>query len=218
MFLGHRVSKGMVMMDEGKVQAILDWPPPSKVTELRFFFGLANYYRKFIQGYSKKVAPLIDLLKKDKKWVWTDLCQEAFDKLKVAVSSEPVLRLPDFGLPFEVHTDASDKAIGGVLVQEKYPVAYESRKLNEAEQKCSAHEKEMITVIHCLLAWRVYLLGPKFVVKTDNVANTFFNTQKKLSLKQARWQELLQKYFVWEHKPGKHNEVADALSRKQMQE
>ena len=123
MFLGHRISKGMVMMDEGKVQAILDWPAPSKVTELRSFLGLANYYRKFIQGYSKKVAPLTDLLKKDKKWVWADACQEAFDKLKVAVSSEPVLRLPDFGLPFEVHTDASDKAIGGVLVQEKHSVA-----------------------------------------------------------------------------------------------
>ena len=119
--------------------------------------------------------------------MWTDACQEAFDKLKVAVSSEPVLRLPDFGLPFEVHTDASDKIIGGVLVQEKHHFAYESRKLNEAEQKCSAHEKEMIAVVHCLLAWRVYLLAPKVVVKTDNVANTFFNTQKKLSPKQARW-------------------------------
>ena len=101
--------------------------------ELKSFLGLANYYRMFIQGYSKKVAPLTDLLKKDKKWVWTDACQEAFDKLKVAVSSEPVLRLPDFWLPFEVHTDAFDKAIGGVLVQEKHHVAYESRKLNEAE-------------------------------------------------------------------------------------
>ena len=141
------------MIYEGKVHAILNWPSPSKVTELRSFLGLANYYRKFIQGYSKKVAPLTDLLKNDKKWVWTDACQEAFEKLKVVVSSEPVLCLPDFELPFEVHTDASDKTIGGVLVQEKHPVAYESRKLNEAEQKCSAHEKEMIAVVHCLLAW-----------------------------------------------------------------
>ena len=144
LFLGDKVSKGMVMMDEGKMQAILDWPPPSKVTELRSFLGLANYYRKFIQGYSKKVAPFTDLLKNDKKWVWIDACQEVFKKLKVAVSSEPVLRLPDFELPFKVHTNASDKAIGGVLVQEKRHVAYESRKLNEAERKCSAHEKEMI--------------------------------------------------------------------------
>ena len=121
------------MIYEGKVHAILNWPSPSKVTELKSFLGLANYYRKFIQGYSKKVASLINLLKKDKKWVWTDACQEAFDKLKVAVSSEPVLCLPDFGLPFEVHTNASNKAISGVLVQEKHHVAYESKKLNEAE-------------------------------------------------------------------------------------
>ena len=111
------------------------------------------------------------------------------------------------------------KQLVSVLVQEKHPVAYESRKLNKAEQKCSAHEKEMIDVVHYLLACRVYLLGPKFVVRTNNVANTFFNTQKKLSPKQASWQELLQEYdFVWEHKPGKHNQVADALSRKQVQE
>ena len=87
------------------------------------------------------------------------------------------------------------------------------------KKNCLAHEKEMITVVHYLLARRVYLLGPKFVVRTNNVANTFFNTQKKLSPKQASWQELLQEYdFVWEHKPGKHNQVADALSRKQVQE
>ena len=85
------------------------------------------------------------------------------------------------------------------------------------KKNCLAHEKEMITVVHYLLARRVYLLGPKFVVRTDNVANTFFNTQKKLSPKQARWQKLLQEYdFVWEHKPSKHNQVADALSCKQV--
>ena len=139
------------MMDERKVQAILDWPPPCKVTELWSFLGLAKYYRKFIQGYSKKVAPFTDLLKNDKKWVETDACQEVFEKLKAAVSSEPMLCLPDFELPLEVHTNAFDKAIGGVLVQEKNPIAYKSGKLNDAEQKCSAHEKEMIVVIHCLL-------------------------------------------------------------------
>ena len=115
--------------------------------------------------------------------MWTDACQEAFEKLKATMSSEPVLRLPDFELPFKVHTNASNKAIGGVLMQEKHLVAYKNRKLNDTEQKCSAHEKEMIAVVHCLLAWRVYLLGSKFVVRTDNVANTFFSTQKKLSPK-----------------------------------
>ncbi|XP_059626952.1 uncharacterized mitochondrial protein AtMg00860-like [Cornus florida] len=116
LFLGYWISKGHVRMDKRKVKAILDWFVPTKVTELRSFLGLANYYRKFIKGYSKKVSPLTDLLKKDKQWVWSEECQKAFEMLKQALSTEPVLRLPDFGLPFEVHTDASNRAIGGVLV------------------------------------------------------------------------------------------------------
>lgn len=142
-------------MDGRKVQAIVDWTPPTKVSELRSFLGLANYYRKLLQG------PLTDLLKKDHKWQWTVACQEAFDKLKAEVATEPVLRLPDFELPFEVHTDASDKAIGGVLVQEGFFISFESRKLDEAEQKYSSHEKEMTAVVHCPHTWRVYLLGTR---------------------------------------------------------
>ncbi|KAG6520213.1 hypothetical protein ZIOFF_017251 [Zingiber officinale] len=178
MFLGHLVSKCKVRMDPKKVLAIVEWQTPSTIPELRSFLGLANYYRKFIAGYSKKAAPLTDLLKKNMRWDWSDACKEAFEKLKAAIASEPVLRLPDFELPFEIHTDASDRAIGGVLVQEGHPVAFESRKLNAAEQKYSAHEKEMVA---------------------------------------ARWQEFLAEYdFTWEHKPGKHNQVADALSRKEV--
>jgi len=113
-----------------------------------------------------------------------------------------------------VHTDASDRAIGGVLVQEGHPIAFESRKLNDVEHNYSTHEKELTAVVHCLGIWGVYLLGLKFVVKTENVANTFFRTQKKLSQRQPRWQEFLAEYdFIWEHKPGSHNQVAGALSR-----
>ena len=100
----------------------------------------------------------------------------AFEGLKEAISTEPVLRLPDLDLPFEVQTDASDRALGGVLVQEGHPVAFESRKLNNAEQRYSTHEKEMTVVVHCLQQWRHYLLGSIFTVVTDNVANTFFKT------------------------------------------
>ena len=102
-------------------------------------------------------------------------------------------------------------------MQEGHQVAFESRKLNDAEQRYSTHEKEMVAVVHYLQVWRVYLLGTRFVVRTDNVANTFFKTQKKLSPKQERWQEFPAEYdFMWEHKPGKHNQVADALSRKEV--
>ena len=217
-FLGHRIGHGEVRMEESKVKAVVEWPTPTRVTELRSFLGLANYYRKFIHGYSHVVSPLTDLLRKNQSWAWSEPCQAAFDKLKVAISSEPILKLPDFSQPFEVVTDASDKAVGGVLQQGGHPIAFESWKLKDAETRYSTHEKEMLAVVHCLRVWRVYLLGVKFIVITDNVANTFFKTQKKLSPRQARWQEFLAEYdFEWLHRPGKSNQVADALSRKNME-
>ncbi|KAL0320233.1 UNVERIFIED_CONTAM: Retrovirus-related Pol polyprotein from transposon opus [Sesamum radiatum] len=118
-----------------------------------------------------------------------------------------------FDRPFEVQIDASDRALGVVLVQDKHLVAFESRKLKDTEIRYNTHEKEMTAVIHCLEAWRHYLLGTKFTVVTDNVANTYFKTQQKLSAKQARWQEFLGEFdFEWVYRPGKHNDVADALS------
>ena len=163
-------------MESAKVQAVLDWPTPSNVVELRSFLGLANYYRRFIKGYSSMACPLTDLLKKDCSWSWTAECESAFAALKDAISKEPVLRLLDFGKPFEVHTDASNLALGGVLVQEGHPVAFESRKLNDTERQYSVHEKEMTAVVHCLDKWRHYLLGVPFLVVIDNVANTYFTT------------------------------------------
>jgi len=116
MFLGHLIGEGQVKMDPRKIQAIVEWSAPKSVPELRSFLGLANYYRRFIEGYSKKTTPLSDLLKKNRRWEWTVDCQQAFEKLKTAVASALVLGLPDFEKPFEVHTDASVRAIGGVLV------------------------------------------------------------------------------------------------------
>ncbi|KAB5520150.1 hypothetical protein DKX38_024469 [Salix brachista] len=106
MFLGHLIGEGQVKMDPRKIQAIDEWPAPKTVPELRSFFGLANYCRR---------------------------CIQAFEKLKTVVASTPVLGLSDFEKTFKVHTDASDKAIGGVLVQDGHPIAFESRKLNDAE-------------------------------------------------------------------------------------
>ena len=214
-FLGHKIKDGKLMMDPAKVQAIQEWKPPTKVPELRSFLGLVNYYRRFIKGYSAIASPLTDLLKKNRTWQWTQECQSAFEKLKQAVSQEPVVSLPDYSKSFEVHTDASDFAIGGVLMQEGHPIAYESRKLNERERRYTVQEKEMTAIIHCLRTWRHYLLGSKFVVMTDNVATSYFQTQKKLSPKQARWQDFLAEFdYCLQYKPGKANVVADALSRK----
>ena len=115
-FLGHHIKDGKLMMEGVKIKAIQDWDPPTKVPQLRSFLGLVNYYRRFINGYSTRVAPLTDLLKKGKAWTWDEKCQQAFEDLKKAVTKEPVLALPDHTRLFEVHTDASDFAIRGVLM------------------------------------------------------------------------------------------------------
>nr|GFB98569.1 uncharacterized protein [Tanacetum cinerariifolium] len=121
----------------------------------------------------------------------------------------------DVTMPFELHMDASDFAIGGVLMQDGHPIAFENRKLNETERKYTVQEKEMTPVVHCLRILRHYLLGSRFVIKTDNIATSYFQTQKKLSPKQARWQDFLAEFdYQLEYKPGKANVVADALSRK----
>ncbi|KAJ7951826.1 Ty3/gypsy retrotransposon protein [Quillaja saponaria] len=135
--------------------------------------------------------------------------------MKLAMINDPVLALPDISKPFEVQTDASDYALGGVLLQENHPVAYESHKLSQAERRYTAQEKEMLAVIHCLRVWRHYLLGSKFIVKTDNTGVSHFFTQPKLTPKQGRWHEFLAEFdFEFEHKAGKSNQAADALSRK----
>ncbi|KAL0307237.1 UNVERIFIED_CONTAM: Retrovirus-related Pol polyprotein from transposon.6 [Sesamum radiatum] len=157
------------------------------MVDLRSFLELANYYRRFIKEYSKIVNPLTDLLRKDQKWEWTVACDDAFRSLKQAISSQSVLKLPQFDKPFEVQVDTSDRALGGVLVQDKHPVAFESRKLKDAELRYNTHEKMMTT--------------------------------RKLSPKQARWQEFLGEFdFEWVHRPGKHNDMADALSQKLVEE
>ncbi|XP_021810678.1 uncharacterized protein LOC110753998 [Prunus avium] len=202
-------------MEEGKVRAIQEWEPPTKIPELRSFLGLVNYYRRFIKGYSAIAARLTDLPKKNKTWQWTPLSQHAFDELKRALMEELVLRLPDLTKPFEVHTDASDFVIGGVLMQDGHPLAFKSRKLNDTERRYTIQEKEMTVIVHCLQTWKHYLLGSQFVVKADNVAISYFQSQQKLSPKQARWQDFLMEFnYKLEYKQGKTNVVANALSRK----
>ncbi|KAA0041498.1 uncharacterized protein E5676_scaffold205G001550 [Cucumis melo var. makuwa] len=169
-----------------KIVAIRDWTVPKSVSELRSFLGLANYYRRFVEGFSKRASPLTELLKKDVYWNWDPECQAAFDGLKQAIIEGPLLEITDVTKPFEVETDVSDYALGGVLLQNGHPIAYKSQKLNAVERRFTVSEKEMLAVVHCLRAWRKYLLGSSFVVKTDNSATYHFFTQPKLTSKQAR--------------------------------
>jgi cytochrome c1 len=165
--------------------------------------------------YSEVAAPLANLTKKSHMWAWTDKCQDAFEKLKHLLTEVPLLRTPDESTTCRVVTDASDIGLGGVLLQEEHPIAYESRKLNSAEQNYTTTEREMLAVVHALRVWRCYLEGVYFEVETDHKCNTFFQSQPNLSRRQARWSEFLQRFgkFKWDYCPGEQN-VADALSRR----
>ncbi|KAL0286412.1 UNVERIFIED_CONTAM: putative mitochondrial protein [Sesamum angustifolium] len=201
-FLGHIVER-RIRMDPKNVQAIEEWRPPSDVHDLRSVLKLANYYRRFVKGYSEIARPMTDLLKKTETWDWTPQCQVAFDNLKRAMVTDPVLALPDMSKLFTVETDASDFALGGVLMQDGHPVAFESRKLKDVERRYLVHEKERLAVVHCLRLWRHYLLGSPIVVKTDNTAVSHFMSQPKLTSRQARWQELLSEFHLcWSTGPA----------------
>jgi hypothetical protein len=196
-FLGHKITQEGLKMDDHKVKAILDWEPPKSVPALRSFLRLAFYYRKFIKNFAKMATPLTNLLKKSSKtYEWDGTCNEAFETLKGILVKAPVLKLPNFGKDFEIHFDASDFAIGGILMQNGRPVTFESKKLSEIEQIWPTHEKEMWAVIHCLKTWGHYIGSKDVVVWTDNVTLKYFAIQPKLSLKQVRWQNTLALFNV----------------------
>lgn len=217
-FLGHIVSEKGLEMDPKKVEAIKDWPTPQNVHEVRSFHGLASYYRRFVRNFSDITAPLTELTKKNKHFEWTRNAQKAFERLKDALSSAPLLLLPDPSLEFRVVTDASDFAVGAILMQDQgqgwQPVAYESKKLTPAQLNYAVHEKEAFAIVNALRVWRCYLEGQKFTVVTDHQSLKYLQTQPNLSRRQARWMEELSQYdFTIEYKPGAKN-PADALSRR----
>ncbi|KAJ9527526.1 hypothetical protein QJQ45_025744 [Haematococcus lacustris] len=213
-FLGHLVGVNGVRPDPAKIQSIKDWPPLNDVAAIRSFVGLATYFRMFIQGFAKLVEPLTNLTKKDVTWCWDDKCEEAFQGVKHALSNAPVLSLPDFNKEFQVLCDASVTGIGAVLMQDKHPIAYESRRLLPAEVNYTTGEQELLAVVHALKTWRCFLEGVKFRVITDHNPLVYLQTQPNLSKRQTRWSEFLQRFkqLSWEYKPGKIN-VADPLSR-----
>jgi hypothetical protein len=214
-FLGHIVNSEGIRPDPKKVEVVPNWPVPKNVHEVCSFLGLANYFCKFISHFLKVAAPLTNLTKKFHVWAWTGKCQDAFEKLKHLLTEAPLLRTPNESKTYREVTDASDIGLGGVLLQEGHPIAYESRKLNSAEQNYTTTEREILAVVHALRVWRCYLEGVYFEVETDHKCNTFFQSQPNLARRQARWSEFPQRFgkFKWDYCPGEQN-VADALSRR----
>lgn len=161
------VSEGGVRADPMKIEAMMEWPKPRAVKHVRGFIGLTGYYRKFVKDYASIAAPLTDLLRKD-KFEWTEAASEAFKALKQAMATNPILQLPDFAKPFTIETDASNVGIGAVLLQEGLPIAYHSRKLGMRLQGASAYIKELYAVTEAVGKWRQYLLGRRFLIRTDH--------------------------------------------------
>ena len=216
-FLGHIVTGNTIGPDPEKLQAVTSWPTPSSVKEVRRFLGFANYFRRFIKDYSLTSRPLEELTGKNAKFLWEHKHQQSFSDLRQALISAPVLQLANLDLPFRVVTDASDVALGGVLLQQDrnsdwHPIAYTSRRLRKEECNYTAMERETLAVIHALRVWKLYLFKP-FEVITDNQGVKYLRTKSNLSKREARWVEFLADFdFNTVHRPGKEN-VADALSR-----
>ncbi|XP_041009475.1 uncharacterized protein LOC121253540 [Juglans microcarpa x Juglans regia] len=165
-YLGHIVTIGGVKADPKKVAAMLDWPVPKNIKSLRGFLGLTGYYRKFIKGYGLIASPLTELLKLN-SFFWSERADTAFQDLKTAVTSPPVLRLPDFSQPFTLECDASGGGIGAVLMQEGQPIAFFSKALKGRALTLSTYEKEFLALVTAVQKWRPYLLGQSFTIKTD---------------------------------------------------
>jgi hypothetical protein len=209
-------------MDKKKVAAVQEWKIPTKVKDVQSFLGFANFYRRFIRGFSALAEPLFALTRKDSFFSWTPIAQQAFDTLKKAFTSAPVLLHPDPTKPFTVETDASDFAIGAILSQPDdngilHPVAFYSRKFTPPEINYPVYDKELSAIIAAFQEWRPYLAGAQHRVQviTDHKNLLYFTTTRTLNRRQARWSNFLADYdFQIVFRPGTKHGKADALSRR----
>ena len=223
-FLGQQISSGGMTPTEAKLKAVKDWTVPKDVRDVRSFLGFANYYRRFVKDFAAIADPLTTLTKKDVPWQWGPYQRKAFQQLKEALCTAPVLLFPDPKLPYTVVTNASGTAAGGVLMQDHgtglQPLAFLSRRLKPTEQRYSAYERELAAVAYCLQSWRHYLEGcPGGVtVVTDHQPLVRLMDQPVLTRVQTRWLRLGLFQSIRptiKYQPGKANIVADALSRSQ---
>ncbi|GKA27347.1 putative reverse transcriptase domain-containing protein, partial [Tanacetum coccineum] len=205
-----------IHVDPAKIESIKDWASPKTPTEIRQFLGLAGYYRRFIEGFSKIAKSMTKLTQKKVKFDWGDKQEVAFQLLKEKLCSAPILALPERAENFIVYCDASHKGLGVVLMQNEKVIAYASRQLKIHEKNYTTHDLELGAVVFALKIWRHYLYGTKCTVFTNHKSLQHILDQKEMNMRQRRWLELLSDYDceICYH-PGIANVVADALSRKE---
>lgn len=230
-YLGFRISGKGISMDPAKVAAVVDWQAPKTRKQLQSFLGFANFYRQFIPSFAQVALPITDLLRTKglsptkprpgQPIAWTSECQKAFERLKHLFAREPVLKHPDMTTPFVIQADASDVAVGAVLLQlnadnRLQPCAYTSRKFTSTERNWAIWEKEAFAVKWALQTWRHLLEGndKPFEVWTDHKNLEALQTPRKLSPKQVRWAQYFRRFrFALKYVPAGRNFLADALSR-----
>ena len=218
-YLGHVVSPEGIALDADKISAVKEFPRPHNIKTVRSFLGLANYYRRFIKYFSKIAAPLNKLLRKDQKFVWTDICEQAFETLKAALVCAPILAFLDFKETFQLFTDASNEGIGATLGQiqdgKEVAIAYAGTDFNAAERNYSTTEREALAVVFGIKKFEPYLYGRKFILRTNHHSLKWLMSISDPTGRLARWSLLLQQYdFEITHHPGTANANADALSRR----
>ena len=218
-FLGHIVCQEGIKPNPKTVEAVMSWREPTTVREVQSFLGLCSYYRQYIKGFSHIAAPLTNLTKKKVAFVWDCSCQKAFESLKETLCSSPVLAYPKPGLQFLLDTDASDVGIGAVLSQvqdgKERVVAYASKRLTAQQERYSVTRRELLAVVTFVNQFRHYLLGQKFLLRTDHGSIRWLFEFKDPKGQVARWLETLAQYnFDIEHRPGSKHHNADGVSRK----
>ena len=217
-YLGHVISSGSIATDPTKTSKITRWPTPTSVQQVQQFLGMASYYRRFIQNFTAIARPLHRLTERGRPFTWTEDCESAFAELKSRLTSAPILAFPDFRFPFLLNTDASQTGIRAVLSQvqggmEKV-IAYASRSLTKAERRYSVTRQELLAVITFVRHFRHYLLGRRFVLRTDHSSLRWLQSFKKPQGQVARWLECLQEFdFEIQHHRGKLHNNADSLSQ-----
>jgi hypothetical protein len=219
-YLGHHVGRGSIQPEDDKVEKLKKAEKPQTKKELRAFLGLAGYYRKFVPKFAEVAAPLTDMTKAKQpdKLSWTDEASHAFEELKRRLVSKPIVKLPDDDLQYTVRTDASDKAVGAVLMQDHgqglQPVVYASRKLSSAETNYATIEKECLAAVWAIKKFEPYLFGRRFVLQTDHQPLRYLQRSRTENGRLMRWALQLQQHdFQVQVIKGVDNVGADYLSR-----